>query len=163
MVVRFKAVWTLGIIAALGFANIAAAAGKEEKPTLTTAVAAAENVAVNWPMAASVYAPDVKRPGLLPALYVTLGAVQAWDVYSTSLALKAGAREANATAAPFTSSMGSMFGLKAATMAGTILCAEKMWKKNRVGAVVLMAAINGATAAVAMHNMQNARMLTAAR
>ena len=101
---------------------------------------------------------DVKRPGLLPALYATLGAVQAWDVYSTSLALKAGAREANAAAAPFTSNKGSMFGLKAATMAGTILCAEKMWKKNRVGAVVMMAAINGATAAVAMHNMQNARI-----
>ena len=157
---RFKAVWTLGIIAALGFSNVAAAAAKEEKPTLTTAVAAAENVAVSWPMA-SVYASDVKRPGLLPALYATLGAVQAWDVYSTSLALKAGAREANAAAAPFTSNKGSMFGLKAATMAGTILCAEKMWKKNRVGAVVMMAAINGATAAVAMHNMQNARMLTA--
>ena len=147
------------MIAALGFSNVAAAAGKEENPIVTAPVAAAES-AIAWPMA-SVYAPELKRPGLLPALYVTLGAVQAWDLYSTSLALKAGAHEANAAAAPFASNKGSMLGLKAATMAGTILCAEKMWKKNRVGAIVMMAAINGATAAVAMHNMQNARMLTA--
>src|SRR5437016_11726501 len=61
--------------------------------------------------------------------------LQAWDLYSTSLALKAGAHEANAAAAPFASNKGSMLGLKAATMAGTILCAEKMWKKNRVGEI----------------------------
>ena len=154
---RLKAVWTLTIIAALGFSNVAAAAGKDEKSIATTAADAAENVSSVWPMA-SIYAPELKRPGLLPALYVTLGAVQAWDLYSTSVALKAGAHEANAAAAPFASNKGSMLGLKAATMAGTILCAEKMWKKNRIGAVVMMAAINGATAAVAMHNMRNAQL-----
>jgi hypothetical protein len=103
------------------------------------------------------YAPAVKRPAALPALYVTLGVMQAMDVYSTSAALKAGAKEANPTAAPFAGNPGSMIGLKAATMAGTIFFAERMWKTNKVGAIVMMAAINGATAAVSMHNMQNAK------
>jgi uncharacterized protein DUF5658 len=106
----------------------------------------------------SNYTPIVKRPAALPALYVTLGVMQAMDVYSTSAALKAGAKEANPTAAPFAGHPGSMIGLKAATMASTIFFSERLWKTNKVGAVVMMAAINGATAAVSMHNMQNARL-----
>jgi hypothetical protein len=158
--VKFKFVWTvtLTLVVGLGFSNIAAAAGKDEKPGTQTTVAAADNLAVVWPMAAT-YTPEpaLKRPALLPALYASLAAVQAWDLYSTSMALKAGAHEANAAAAPFASNKGSMLGLKLATTAGTILCTERMWRKNRVGAVVLMVAINGATAAVAMHNMHNVR------
>jgi hypothetical protein len=103
------------------------------------------------------YVPAVKRPAALPALYVTLGVMQAMDLYSTSAALKAGAKEANPTAAPFAGHTGSMIGLKAGTMAGTIFFAERLWKTNKVGAIVMMAAINGATAAVSMHNMQNAK------
>jgi hypothetical protein len=108
-------------------------------------------------------APPMKRPALLPALYASLGAMQAWDVYSTSAALKAGAKEANPTAAPFASNQGAMIGVKAATTATTIFFAERMWKKNRVGAVIMLAAINGATAAVAMRNMQNARNAASTR
>ena len=51
-----------------------------------------------------------------------------------------------------------MLGLKLATTASTIFFAERAWRKNRVAAVVMMTAINGATAAVAMHNMRNARL-----
>jgi hypothetical protein len=111
----------------------------------------------------STYTPTVKRPAALPALYVTLGVMQAMDIYSTSAALKAGAKEANPTAAPFAGNPGSMIGLKAATMAGTIFFAERLWKTNKVGAIVMMAAINGATAAVSMHNMQNAKSAGRAR
>ena len=103
------------------------------------------------------YEPSVKRPAILPALYATLGVMQAWDVYSTTAALKAGAREANPTAAPFAGNAGSLIGLKAATTAGTIFFAERLWKKNKVGAIVMLAAINGATAAVSMRNMHNAK------
>jgi hypothetical protein len=158
--VKFKFVWTLTLVVGLGFSNLAAPAGKDDKPVTETAVAAAKNLAVVWPMAATYTPePELKRPALLPALYTSLAAVQAWDLYSTSMALKAGAHEANAAAAPFASNKASMLGLKLATTAGTILCTERMWKKNRVGAVALMVAINGATAAVAMHNMHNARPL----
>ena len=106
---------------------------------------------------AAVYQPDVRRPSALPALYVSLGAIHAWDVYSTRAALKAGAREANPAASPVAGSPASLIGLKAATAASTIFFAERMWKKNRAGAIVMLAAINGATAAVSMHNMRNAR------
>jgi hypothetical protein len=53
-----------------------------------------------------------------------------------------------------------MLGLKAATTVSTLFFAERMWKKNRVGAVVMLIAINGATAAVSMHNMRNVQRLS---
>ncbi len=104
----------------------------------------------------AVVQPKVARPVMLPVLYATLGATQAWDVYSTRSALRAGAREANPATAVFSSNSGALMGMKVATTAGTILFAERMWKKNRVAAIVMLAAINGATAAVSMHNMRNA-------
>ena len=102
--------------------------------------------------------PKPERPAVLPALYASLGAMQIWDVYSTRAALNAGAREVNAAAAPFAQSTGSMLGLKAAATAGTIFFAERLWKKHKTTAIVMMVAINGATAAVAMRNTRNARL-----
>ena len=104
-----------------------------------------------------------KRPAALPLLYATLAVTQSWDVYSTRAALKAGAREANPAVATFSSSTGAMIGLKAATTAGTILFAERMWKKNKVAAIVMLGVINGATAAISVHNMRNANMGRGAR
>ena len=135
-------------------AGTATAAEKEEM-TLTNAGGVLVPMA---PMAA--YAPHLERPAILPALYVALGAVQVLDVYSTRAALAAGAREANPTAAPFAKQSGSMLGLKAATTASTIFFAERMWKKNKVGAIVMLVAVNGATAAVSMQNMRNAKKLS---
>lgn len=101
--------------------------------------------------------PATRRPMILPALYVSLGAVQAWDVYSTSAALKAGAIERNPLVAPIAGNSGGMIALKLGTAATTVFFAERLWKKNRVAAVVMMAGINGATAAIAMRNIRNAR------
>ena len=50
-----------------------------------------------------------------------------------------------------------MIAVKALGGAASIYCAEKMWKSNRAGAVVMMALINGATAAIVAHNAQVAR------
>lgn len=112
------------------------------------------------PMKAA-YVPQAKRPAILPALYASLGAMQAWDAYSTNAALKAGAREANPAVASFAGNTGALIGAKAAATVGTIFFAERLWKKNKVAAVVMLAAINGATAAVSMHNMRNARVAAA--
>lgn len=101
---------------------------------------------------------EVNRPRALPALYATLGAMQVLDIYSTSAALHAGAKESNPAAAPFVRNTGSMIGFKAATLASTIFFAERLWKTNKAGAVVLMVAVNGASAVVSMHNMRNARV-----
>jgi len=153
--VNIKTVGALAVMMALGASTVAQAAGNDEINT-TPVAAAAENVAIA-PAVTSIYYPKTKRPALLPAMYATLGLVQAWDLHSTMTALKAGAREANPVAAPFAGKTGSLVALKAATTAGTIFFAERMWRKNRVGAFVLMGVINGATAAVALHNMHNAR------
>ena len=47
--------------------------------------------------------------------------------------------------------------IKAASTAGTVFFVERLWKQNKVAAVVVMAAINGGTAAVAMNNARIAR------
>jgi hypothetical protein len=105
--------------------------------------------------------PPAKRPMILPALYVSLGAVQAWDVYSTSAALKAGAIEGNPLVAPIAGNSAGMIAMKVGTAATTVFFAERLWKKNRVAAIVMMAGINGATAAIAMRNIRNARTAAA--
>lgn len=98
----------------------------------------------------------------LPALYVTLGVVQGADLYTTSKALQSGAREAN----PIMGLMNTpakAIALKAVTTAGIIYLTEKLWKKNRVAAVVLLAAVNGFTASVAVHNSRVTAGMAAAR
>jgi hypothetical protein len=47
--------------------------------------------------------------------------------------------------------------VKAAATAGAIFFTERAWKQSRKGAVILMTAINVATAAVVAHNTQVAR------
>jgi hypothetical protein len=136
----------------MSFSTAAFAAGHDDQQIVT---AAAESRTITL-TSSSNYQPQLTRPALLPALYVTLGGMQAWDLFSTSAAVKAGAREANPSAAPFANNTGSLLGLKLATTASTIFFAERAWKHNRVAAVVMMAAINGATAVVAMQNVRNA-------
>jgi hypothetical protein len=97
------------------------------------------------------------RPAAMPVMYATLGALNALDVYSTRQALGANAREANPVMRAPSSRTAAMVAAKALSMAGTIYFAERAWKKNRAGAIVLMAAINGVTAAVTARNFRNAR------
>ena len=98
---------------------------------------------------------SLSRPAALPVLYASFGMMQAWDLYSTSRAMNAGAREANPIASHLGSNTGSMIGMKAAATVSTIFFAERLWRTNKVAAVVLMASVNGAAAAVSMHNMRN--------
>jgi hypothetical protein len=159
--VKIKRIVALVMLVGISFSGVAQAAEKAEKEDAMLAqqqmLDAVHRGEVLMP-AASYVPQTTQRPAVLPALYATLGAMQAWDLYSTSTALKAGAKEANPTAAPFAGNAGSMLGLKAATTASTIFFAERMWKKNKAGAIVMMVAINGATAAISMHNMHNARV-----
>ena len=101
---------------------------------------------------------SAQRPAALVPLYLSFGVAQFADVLSTRTSLQAGGVETNPAVGAFGSNTGAMLGFKAATTAGTIYAAEKLWKKNRMGAVVLMAVLNGVTAAVAAHNMQVARV-----
>ena len=92
------------------------------------------------------------RPAVLPTLYTSLAALQFYDGYSTLYGQSRGAREANPTMRWMADSPARLWTVKAATTAVSIAIAERMWKRNRVGAIVTMAAVNGVAAVVAVHN-----------
>jgi hypothetical protein len=95
-----------------------------------------------------------RRPGLLPVLYGTYAGLQVMDIVSTRKAISAGAREANPLMQK--GGMAATVAMKAASGVGMVFASEKLWKKHRVGAIVLMAAMNGVSAAVVSHNNRNA-------
>lgn len=99
-------------------------------------------------------APQPERPAVLPALYVTLGAMQVLDIVTTKQALKSGAREGNPLVAGVAGNSGAMIAYKTAMTVGTVVAVEKLWKKNRVAAIAVAVAANGVTAAVAAHNVK---------
>lgn len=99
----------------------------------------------------------VSRPAMLPALYATLGGLQALDVYSTRRALGAGSLEANPLMKAPAKNSGAMMAVKVLSTVGSIYFTERAWKKNRKGALILMAALNGVSAAVTARNIRNAQ------
>ena len=98
-------------------------------------------------------APASQRPAALVPLYVSLGSLQALDIDSTMKALNRGAVEANPLMRGVVGSPPAAIAIKAAfTAAILIASSEKLWKKNRVAAVLLMVGMNGFYAAVVAHN-----------
>ena len=95
------------------------------------------------------------RPSALPVMYAALGALNALDAYSTRRSIGSGAVEANPLMQKPAGSAGTMLAVKAISTAGTIFFAERAWKKNRKGAVVMMALINGTMAAITARNFRN--------
>jgi hypothetical protein len=99
-----------------------------------------------------------KRPSVLVPMYVSFAALQGLDYSSTTRALRSGAgREANPLMRPIVGNRPAFIAVKAATGVVTIWAGEKLWKKNRAAAVVLMAVMNGAVGAVVAHNMSVGR------
>jgi hypothetical protein len=90
-------------------------------------------------------------------LYASLAALQGFDIFTTSKAVARGADEANPLMKPVAGKSMASVVVKAAATAGSIYFTERAWKQNRKGAVILMTAINVATAAVVAHNTQVAR------
>jgi hypothetical protein len=99
------------------------------------------------------------RPAILPALYVSMAALQALDAHSTMAALGRGGREANPVMRGVAGNRGAMLAVKAGVAGSTILLAEKMWKRNRVAAIAMMAIVNAIDAAVVAHNYRVVRRL----
>ena len=102
---------------------------------------------------------SAKRPSALPALYVSLAALQAFDAYSTSRGLGRGAGEANPLVKGVAGSPVTFWAVKAATTAGTILMAERLWKTNKAKAIAVMVLSNGVMAFVGAHNARVLRQL----
>jgi hypothetical protein len=93
-----------------------------------------------------------ERPSPLVPLYVTFGALQALDIDSTLRALGNGGRESNPVIGGAVGSPGALIAIKAGATAGIVFASEKLWKRNRVAAVLMMIAMDSAYAAVVAHN-----------
>jgi len=95
---------------------------------------------------------DSRRPAVLPPLYASAIVLQALDAHSTMSAIRNGAHEANPFMQGVAKNNGAMLAVKAGVAASTIYFAEKMWKRNRVGAIAMMVALNTIDALVVVHN-----------
>jgi hypothetical protein len=92
------------------------------------------------------------RPSVLPILYVSFAALQGFDAYSTTAALGRGVQEANPMMRGVAGNTPAVWAVKAASTAASIWFAERLWKTNRVGAIVTMVVVNGMMASVAARN-----------
>ncbi len=100
-----------------------------------------------------------RRPMLLPALYASFAALQVMDFVTTRQGLANGAREANPLMQGVAGNSAALFAVKAAGAAGSIFLAEKMWKRNPVGAIAMMVAMNSVYGIVVGHNYSVVRGL----
>ena len=90
--------------------------------------------------------------GVLVPLYVSFAALQALDAHSTLRGIHRGAVEQNPMLRSFANNPAALFAVKAGVAASTIVIADKMRDRSRVGAIVLMAGLNSFYATVVAHN-----------
>ena len=93
---------------------------------------------------------------LLP-LYVSFGALQMLDAHSTLRAVSAGGTEQNPLLRGVVNHPAALVAIKAGVAASTIALAEKVRGRSRLGAIVLMAAVNSVYTAVVVHNYRTVR------
>jgi hypothetical protein len=100
---------------------------------------------------------SLRRPAALPALYASFAVLQGLDAHSTLTAVGAGGREVNPAVRELVARPASFVAAKIAATAGTLYLTERLWKRHRVGAVVLMAALNVTYGAIVAHNYRDRR------
>jgi len=115
-------------------------------------VTSSDGVVVAPPAIPRLAMPPITRPALLPGLYAGLIALQGFDIYSTTNALRHGAGEANPMMQGIVGSPALFWSVKAAATVTPMLAAERLWKHNKAGAIAVMVVSNGVMAAVAAHN-----------
>jgi len=147
---------TLALVAlSLTVVSVSAYAADETTPsahTFTRLEAAAPSAGPANRAVRSVELGAGRRPNVLPVLYVGLAALQAFDGYSTTTALGRGAQEANPMMRGVAGNSAAFWAVKVGSTAASIWIAERLWKTNRVGAIVTMVAVNGMMASVAARN-----------
>jgi hypothetical protein len=93
------------------------------------------------------------RGTLLPALYVGLASLNAYDAHATVKGIASGAREANGIMRLTGGSPVAIWAVKGGVTAATILTAEHLWRTHRRGqAIGMMLATNGLMAIVGARN-----------
>ena len=98
--------------------------------------------------------PAANRGALVP-LYASFATLQMLDAHSTLRALRAGGEEQNPLLKGLADKPAALVALKAGVAVSTIALAEKVRGRSRVGAIVLMAALNSAYATVVAHNYRS--------
>jgi len=137
----------IALVIAMGLVCALPAAAADDK-TPTSSPNTSTERAVNVRLLALAREP--KRPLALSVLYGSYATLQVLDIVSTRQVIAAGGYEAN----PLMRSgqLPRMIAVKAASAGLSIYLAERMWKKNRAGAIATMALANGLTAAIVAHN-----------
>lgn len=97
-------------------------------------------------------APTSSGRRVLVPLYVSFAALQALDAHSTLRGIHGGAVERNPMLHSVAKTPAVLFAVKAGVAASTIVLADKVRGRSRVGAIVLMAGLNSFYATVVAHN-----------
>jgi Domain of unknown function (DUF5658) len=93
------------------------------------------------------------RGAALPAMYVSLIGLQAYDGYSTTTGLNHGAVESNGFMSAVVNHPASLWAVKGGAAFASIYMAERLWRQHRRGqAIALMVATNVVMASVAVSN-----------
>jgi Domain of unknown function (DUF5658) len=97
--------------------------------------------------------PEATRPSALPAMYVSLAGLQAYDGYSTIRGVRNGATEANPLVGGLASQPAAFWTVKALSTVTTIYFAEQLWRQHKRGqAIMTMVVANAVMGAVAARN-----------
>jgi hypothetical protein len=104
------------------------------------------------PAATTAANPSETRPVVLAPLYITFAGLQILDAHSTLLASNLGAREANPVVRSMLGSPPALIATKAGVTASAIFASERLWKRNKAAAILMMAGLNSVYAAVVAHN-----------
>jgi hypothetical protein len=132
----------------------------EARPMEAKATAAASEIGIQTATTPLTYpalsgrewAAGHRRPAALPGLYASFAALQLFDAYSTQRAISGGATEANPVMKNVVGNRAAFWSVKVAATVAPMMAAERLWKRNKVAAIAVMAASNGVMAAVAAHN-----------
>jgi len=89
---------------------------------------------------------------VLAPLYVTFAGLQILDAHSTLLASNLGGREANPVVRSMLGSPATLIATKAGVTASAIFVSERLWKRNKTAAALMMVGLNSAYAAIVAHN-----------
>jgi hypothetical protein len=96
---------------------------------------------------------SASRGPVLPAMYVSLIGLQAYDGYSTTQGLSHGAVESNSFMSAVVNHPASLWAVKGGAAFASIYMAERLWRQHRRGqAIALMVATNVVMASVAVSN-----------
>jgi hypothetical protein len=150
--VLFAALASVMTIAAPGVA--AAAEGELTYVAAGAAAMPALGADIDWSLAPVRVGPAGARGTLLPSLYVSLAALNAFDAYTTSKGVRSGVGvESNPKMSGVAGQSAALWAVKGGVTAAAIFAAERMWRNNnKLGAIATMIASNSVMMTVAAHN-----------